>query len=384
LPSAEIITIGTELLLGEVLDTNTRKIALFLREEGIDLYRTITIGDNEQRIANAVRESISRANLIITTGGLGPTVDDPTRQAIAIAVDSELIFLPELWDQITQRFSKQGRIPPENNKKQAYIPKGAVPVENKVGTAPAFYFKTENCLIISLPGVPAELEYLLENQVKGIIKNNLDNPFVIHSLVIHTSGIGESMIDEKIADLETLPNPTVGIVAYPAQTDIRITAKAKDLLEAKMMISEVSEIIHKRLPGHIYGYDSDSLPLIVTQLIKRKQKKIFFWNTELNNHLLNMFLTIDGTIDSAMLPNNVTMDTLVNNNESLDKNNNNFLLLFSNLSEDQENQAVLQLKLNYQNFKDEKSYFFGGHNNLSELWAINTTLNYLRIFLEKA
>ncbi len=138
MPSAEIIAIGTELLLGETTDTNTRFIAHALRSLGVDLYRTHTIGDNAGRIAQSVREALDRTDIVITTGGLGPTVDDPTRQAIAQALGLELEFHPELWEQIVARIARYGRTATENQKRQAYIPAGAIVIENPVGTAPAF------------------------------------------------------------------------------------------------------------------------------------------------------------------------------------------------------------------------------------------------------
>ena len=136
--SAEIITIGTELLLGEIDDTNATYIARELRDVGIDLYRKTTVGDNARRIAQTIQEALQRTDIIITTGGLGPTVDDPTREAVALAVGVETEFRPELWEQIQNRFQRFGRKPTENNKRQAYVPKGAIPVENPVGTAPSF------------------------------------------------------------------------------------------------------------------------------------------------------------------------------------------------------------------------------------------------------
>ena len=141
MPTAEIIAIGTELLLGETADTNTRSIARVLRSLGIDLFRTQTIGDNAARITESVRQALERADIVITTGGLGPTVDDPTRQAIADSVGAPLEFHPELWEQITARIARYGRTPTENQKRQAYIPKNAIVIENPVGTAPAFIVK---------------------------------------------------------------------------------------------------------------------------------------------------------------------------------------------------------------------------------------------------
>ena len=135
MPSAEIITIGTELLLGETADTNTRFIARTLRGLGVDLYRTQTVGDNAGRIAEAILQALERADIVITTGGLGPTVDDPTRQAVAEALGTELEFRPELWEQIVNRIGHYGRTPTENQKRQAYLPKGAIAIENPVAVS---------------------------------------------------------------------------------------------------------------------------------------------------------------------------------------------------------------------------------------------------------
>ena len=138
MPSAEILTIGTELLLGETIDTNSNFLARSLRDAGIDLFRLTTVGDNTKRIAQAIQESLERCDIVLTTGGLGPTIDDPTRDAVALALGVKPEFHPELWDQIKSRFQKLGRIPTENNRRQAYIPEGAVAIENPVGTAPIF------------------------------------------------------------------------------------------------------------------------------------------------------------------------------------------------------------------------------------------------------
>ena len=136
--SAEIITIGTEILLGEIVDTNTRYIARTLRSMGVDLYRTITIGDNVERIADAIRNSMQQADIVITTGGLGPTIDDPTREAVAKAVGVETEFREDLWEQVVETIARYGRKPSENQKRQAYVPKGALGLKNPVGTAPCF------------------------------------------------------------------------------------------------------------------------------------------------------------------------------------------------------------------------------------------------------
>jgi competence/damage-inducible protein CinA-like protein len=264
MPSAEIITIGTEILLGEILDTNARYLARKLRDAGIDLYRKTTVGDNASRIAQALQQALERCEIIITTGGLGPTVDDPTREAIAAALDLPTEFRPELWEQIQSRFQRYGRQPTENNKRQAYIPKGALPVENPVGTAPAFIVERNagvlrSQVIISLPGVPSEMEYLLENAILPYLRRHYHLSGIIKSRLIHTAGVGESLIDERIGDLETLSNPTVGLAAHSGQVDVRITAKADSEAQADQMIQVIELDLRQRLGDWIYGVDQETL-----------------------------------------------------------------------------------------------------------------------------
>ncbi len=225
MPSAEIITIGTEILLGEIIDTNATYIARELRRIGMDLYRKTSVGDNAERIAQAIREALQRCDVVITTGGLGPTVDDPTREAVALAFGVQTEFRPELWEQIQARFARFGRQPTENNKRQAYIPQGAHPIENPVGTAPCFRMEGEGGTVISLPGVPREMEHLMQNAVLPHLRQRYPDLGVIKARVLHTAGAGESNIDALIGDLEELTNPTVGLDAASGQVDVRIRAK---------------------------------------------------------------------------------------------------------------------------------------------------------------
>ena len=268
---AEIITIGTELLLGEIVDTNTRYIAHSLREIGLDLYRTSTVGDNIDRIAEEVQASMQRADAVITTGGLGPTIDDPTREGIAKACGVETIFIPELWQQIEERFSGFGSVPTENNRRQAYIPAGSIPIENPVGTAPGFIVETDHSVVIAMPGVPAEMQYLLVNDVIPYLKQRLGLKSIIKSRIVRTSGIGESMLDQIIEDLEKLHNPTVGLSAHPGRVDIRITAKAKTNQEADKMISSIEATLEDRIGRSIYGKDDQTLESVVVDLLKEKR-----------------------------------------------------------------------------------------------------------------
>jgi nicotinamide-nucleotide amidase len=270
MPSAEIITIGTEILLGEIIDTNARHIARWLRDAGIDLYRKTSVGDNARRIAQAVQQAMERCDIIITTGGLGPTVDDPTREAVALAFGVPTEFRAELWDQIQARFERFGRQPTENNRRQAYVPQGALAVENPVGTAPAFIMETEKQAIIALPGVPREMEYLLEHAVLPYLSQRFKLASVIKARVLHTAGVGESQIDDLIGDLETLSNPTVGLAAHSGQVDVRITAKASSEVEADELIRGIEMDVRNRLGNWIYGADQETLEEMALRALKKQ------------------------------------------------------------------------------------------------------------------
>lgn len=272
--TAEIITIGTELLLGEIQDKNTAFIAKQLRKLGIDLFRVTTIGDNTLRIADTIRESLSRADIVITTGGLGPTIDDPTRNAVAIAVNAEVVFHPILWKKILDRFNRRGLYPSENNRKQAYLPENAVAIDNPVGTAPAFYLLQNNRMILSLPGVPAETETIFQDSVIPLLKKHFVLDEIIKTRVLHTSGIGESLIDELVADLEELQNPTVGLSANPGKVDIRITAKSFSVLDVDKMIAIVENEIRQRIPDAIFGVDDETIQIVLSDLVKEKVKTL--------------------------------------------------------------------------------------------------------------
>ena len=273
--SAEIITIGTEILLGEIVDTNTRYLARNLRGLGVDLYRTITIGDNLERIASPNRESMERAEIVITTGGLGPTVDDPTRDAVALALGVETEFRAELWDQVVATIARYGRTPSENQKRQAFVPRDAIAIPNPVGTAPAFIVEYTSPLgrkgaVISLPGVPKEMEYLLHESVIPYIQKRFDLRHVIKVRVLHTSGMGEGAVDEKIGDLELLSNPTVGLAAHNGVVDIRIAAKAENEAEANQMIASVEQDLRSRLQEVIFGADDDTLEGVTLDKVEQR------------------------------------------------------------------------------------------------------------------
>ncbi len=264
---AEIISIGTELLLGEIVDTNAAWLAQQLAANGVDVFFRTTVGDNAGRIAEAVTLALGRADVVITTGGLGPTVDDVTREGVAQAAGTELVLEPALIDQIRERFGKWNTRMSDNNVRQAYIPRGATPVPNPVGTAPAFIVEKNGHFVFTLPGVPREMKYLTETSVLPWLRERLGNEGIILSKTLRTSALGESQVDARIADLELSPNPTVGLAAHPGHTDIRITAKASTRAEADRMIREMETRVRERLGDYIFGEGTETLEQVVARML---------------------------------------------------------------------------------------------------------------------
>lgn len=278
---AEVITTGTELLLGEIVNTNAAYLAQQLAHIGLDLYYQTTVGDNETRISAAIKLAMQRSDVIITTGGLGPTVDDVTRQAVARATARELILEPRLLKQIQCFFEKRGRQMGENNQRQAYVPRGAIIIENPVGTAPAFIVETESAAIVALPGVPYEMRHLTETRVLPYLRHKLGLTGVIKSKVLRTCGIGESRVDQLVGDLMRQSNPTVGLAAHPGQTDVRITAKADGESAADALIARTEAQLRTRLGDFVYGTDRQTLEAATVQLLREQAKTIALAETNL-------------------------------------------------------------------------------------------------------
>ena len=292
MPSAEVITIGTELLLGEIVDTNAQYLARTLRLAGIDLYHIVTTGDNAQRTAHAIQVALERSDIVITTGGLGPTVDDPTREAVALALQTKVEYHPELWDQIQSRFKRFNRQPTQNNQRQAFLPIGCTVVENPVGTAPAFICETNNNVLISLPGVPSEMVYLMEKSIIPYLHKKFQIQSVIKTRTLHTVGVGESQIDDLIEDLERLSNPTVGLAAHSGQVDVRITAKAESDFDTIQLIKPIEQLIRDRLEPWIYGVDDDTLENIAMSPLKKRQWSLATFEAGLSGLLTRRLVMI--------------------------------------------------------------------------------------------
>ncbi len=384
MPIAEIVAIGTELLLGEIQDTNTSFLARALRDAGIDIYRTMMIGDNPARIAQAIRESMLRSQIIITTGGLGPTVDDPTREAVALALGVTTEFKPELWEQIQDRFKRFNRVATENNRRQAYIPIGAKAIENPVGTAPAFVCDTGDQVIISLPGVPREMEYLTEHALLPLLHKRFPQADTIRTFVIHVAGMGESQIDEIIGDLETAANPTVGLAAHAGVIDVRITAKAASGREADQMCFNMAEQVKLRIGESIFGYNEDSIEDVICKLIRIFTIKGAVLECNLGHKLLDRFENSVINKDSLiLLPSNLSIEEFENLSKFVhQKHNVDFVLAVR--MEPGEWQQNMQAFVTTSTGTEKLERSYGGPASMDTEWCINTALDFLRRTLLKS
>ncbi|MFZ5856970.1 MAG: competence/damage-inducible protein A [Chloroflexota bacterium] len=402
MPSAEIITIGTEILLGEIVDTNTRFLARALRGLGVDLFRTITIGDNVQRIAEAIQDSLRRADIVITTGGLGPTVDDPTREAVARAAGVETEFREELWEQVKAIIARYGRTPGENQKRQAVVPRGAIAIQNPIGTAPAFIVELQRDdshreetksakaeqlrgekmgVVISLPGVPQEMEFLFHQSVVPYLQTRFKLNDVIKVRVLHTSGLGEGMIDEKIGELETLANPTVGLAAHSGVVDVRITAKAKSEAEADRLIAEVETTVRERLGNAIFGVDEDTLEKVSFDAAAARGWNLAVLESGLDGRLARALSAAQPpnllTVESAALqPGELAARTREVRERSGAKAALGVALFRS------ESEQVIELHLIHPDDEKSRRLTYGGPPNYSPRWAANMALNLLRLAAE--
>jgi competence/damage-inducible protein CinA-like protein len=384
MPRSEIITIGTELLLGEIVDTNSTYIARTLRDAGVDVYRTSTVGDNIKRIAKAIKQGLKRAEIIITTGGLGPTVDDPTRDAVAKAMGVETEYRPELWKQIEARFRRFGRTPTENNRRQAYIPCGALPVENPVGTAPAFICERGRSCVISLPGVPREMEHLMETVVMPYLRERYALKGLIKARILHTAGMGESQIDEIIGDLETLDNPTVGLAAHAGQVDVRITVKADSETAADEMIAELETELRQRLGDYIYGTDAETLEAAALNNLAVMGWKLVVLEAGMSGQLTQKLADAGGGFLGGEVltccPENVKLLAEANR---LRQDKHADVCISASLQPAGEKQN-LSIAIISPVKQSELRFSYGGPPQMAPQWAVNLCLNLLRRLKPKA
>jgi nicotinamide-nucleotide amidase len=295
---AEIVAVGTELLLGQIVDTNSAQIAQQLTTIGLDLHFKSTVGDNLERIKSTLHKALSRSDIIITTGGIGPTLDDLTREAVAEVLGKPLVFHQALFDQLSDFFIRQGRTVGPNNRKQAYIPEGAIPIENPVGTAPGFIAEQEGKAIITVPGVPHEMRYFMEHSVLPYLREKLGIREVIVSRVLKLTGIGESLVDERLKDLiEEGTNPTIGLLAHTqiGEIHVRLTAKAKERRLAETLNAALERKIRDRLEEFIFGVDEETYEGVLSSFLRNAGITLAVAETAFGSSIIQTLKAMEGS-----------------------------------------------------------------------------------------
>ncbi len=293
---AEIVAIGTELLLGHILNSNTAYISRQLAGLGIDVFYHTTVGDNKARLKKTVQTALKRSDIVFTIGGLGPTEDDITVRTISEATHIKLEYRQSISKKIDLHFKKHKIKTPRINYRQAYIPKTAKVLENAVGTAPGLIIKVKEKTLISLPGPPRELMPMFEKSVAGYLKKNFPSGHIILSRLIKTTGLPESSVCPKVEDLLKMgSDTTLGIYAHLGQVDLKITAKAKNKLTAKKAILPIEKIIRRHLGSIVFGADSETLESVVGGLILKHKKTLSVAESCTGGLIANRITSVPGS-----------------------------------------------------------------------------------------
>src|SRR5829696_5408029 len=263
--SAEILTIGTEILLGDLLDTNATWISGRLAALGVSVYRHTTVGDNKKRITAALNEAACRADLVITTGGLGPTSDDLTNACLGEAAGREMVEYPEARRHVDEMFKRFGRTPTQSNYKQALFPEGSELIPNPSGTAMGAMLELDGALVATFPGVPGEMKGMFEETLEPLIKERSEGSILSRTLWF--TGIGESALAEEVQDLLDASDPTVAPLAGQGKVRLRITTRAATTEEAEEKIAPVADEILSRLGDFYFGEDDETLESAIGKLL---------------------------------------------------------------------------------------------------------------------
>jgi len=269
--NAEIIAVGSELLLGQIANTNAQFISKQLAELGVNVFYHTAVGDNPDRLEQVINIAESRSDLLIFTGGLGPTKDDLTKETIAKHMGVQLVFDQEALESIKEYFVKTNRHMTENNKKQALVLEGCKVLSNNHGMAPGMFLSKDNCHYMLLPGPPSEMQPMFATYGIRALQEKLTNKEVILSRVLRFFGIGESLLETEIEDLiDAQANPTIAPLAGDGEVTLRITSKTDSLEAGEKLIQATEKKILERVGDYFYGYDDTTL---VQELVKKLQEQ---------------------------------------------------------------------------------------------------------------
>ncbi|WP_375473630.1 competence/damage-inducible protein A [uncultured Nostoc sp.] len=323
--SAEIICVGTELLLGDILNGNAQFLAQQLAQLGIPHYYQTVVGDNPERLKQVIEIAISRAQILIFTGGLGPTPDDLTCETIADFFKVPLVERSDIIEDITQKFAQRGRVMSPSNRKQALIPQGAEILPNPTGTAPGIIWQPRpEITIFTFPGVPSEMHLMWEETAVPFLKSQGWGKEIIYSRSLKFWGIGESALAEKVTSYLKLPNPTVAPYAGKGEVRLRVSAKATSEAAAEELIAPIEKQLKEIAGLDFYGVNNDTLSTVVGQLLRASKETLSVAESCTGGGLGQMLTEISGSSDYfwggvISYDNSVKVRLLGVNPEDLDK-----------------------------------------------------------------
>ncbi len=293
----EILCIGSELLLGNILNSNAKWLAEQLSLLGLPHYLQTVVGDNHERLKNVLSDASKRSSILITTGGLGPTPDDITTETIASTFEAELIESSIIIQDIKSKFKDNFKLP-KNNFKQAKIPKGAQIVPNPTGTAPGIIWKPkDDFTVITLPGVPSEMKLMWEKTIKYWLSKSFNSRKIINSKILNFSGISESKLVEMIPDILINKNPTVAPYASLGEVKLRITAQAKTIDETNYLIEPIEDKLKKLFNTNIFSNDNQTLASVVINLLRKRNESISVAESCTGGNLASAITAIPGSSD---------------------------------------------------------------------------------------
>lgn len=270
---AEIICVGTELLMGQIVNTNAQYISKRLSELGVNLYFEVTVGDNPKRLEETIKTALSRSDIAILTGGLGPTVDDITKEVSASVMGKELVLHEESVTKIAEYFKARGIPMPENNTKQAMLPKDGIILENSCGTAPGCIMEKDEKALILLPGPPVEMKAMFESGVAPYLEKRSGE--ILYSRIVRIYGMGESLVQEKLKDFfEDQSRVSIAPYVKTGETTLRLTTRCKNEKEGEKVLLPILEKIKTRLGDVVYSIDDEELEEVVVKLLKEQGKTL--------------------------------------------------------------------------------------------------------------
>lgn len=294
--NAEILAVGTELLMGQIANTNAQYLSRRLNDLGINVYYHSVVGDNPMRLKQSLNLALERSDIVITTGGLGPTQDDLTKETIAGVMGKRLVLHEDIYREIAAFFERQNRKMMENNAKQAYLPEDSIVIPNNNGTAPGCIIEKDNKTVIMFPGPPKEMIPMFEETVFPYLEKKTGQ--IIGSRLLKVFGIGESEMETRIMDLiNSQSNPTIAPYVGDGEVVIRVTARARDKEEANKMIQPVIEMIKERLGDHIYAFDGEPMEEVAVALLKEKGVNISVAESCTGGMLASRIINVPGASD---------------------------------------------------------------------------------------